>query len=220
MANITFSSETYNAFLEEKKCCIATQVSEYVDAMYSASSDADCLLDELRENVYYVKFLESGYIPIGNSIYAENGTCYYTSKLIFNFTPQTIYVEDNTIYWYNQNGVLQNKQVYFTNISGGFWPPGSLHGNASQLQSQLISFFTGLGYYYVDIKVTFINNVLNFYFNVDDLIFYYVNNASTLQDDYDFNYTCDYVYASEDTNCITDDDAIKLSNLIHCDCCD
>ena len=34
-----------------------------------------------------------------------------------------------------------------------------------------------------------------------------------------YTYSCDYVYASEDTNCITDDDAIKLSNLMHCDCC-
>jgi hypothetical protein len=93
MAKITFNSETYNAFLEEKKCCIATQVSEYVDAMYSASSDADCLLDELRENIYYLKFLESSYIPVGDVLYPKNGTCQYSGGGV-NYTGLSMSVPD------------------------------------------------------------------------------------------------------------------------------
>jgi hypothetical protein len=99
MAKITFNSETYNAFLEEKKCCIATQVSEYVDAMYSASSDADCLLDELRENIYYLKFLDSAYVSRLQFQY-EPGGIDYSGQL----PPGSAFTDSINLNYYNLNG--------------------------------------------------------------------------------------------------------------------
>lgn len=222
MAKITFNSETYNAFLEEKKCCIATQVSEYIDAMYSASFDADCLLDELRENIYYLKFLESAYIPVGDVLYPENGSCNYTSVLDFSpyFSVGTKFTEYNYLYWYNENGISQNLTIIFTNESSGIYPPGSIYGGATQLQNQLTNYFLDHGYSNVNVVVTYENYILTIKVEVDNLIFINILNDNSISAYLPFNYTCDYVYASEDTNCITDDDAIKLSNLIHCDCCD
>jgi hypothetical protein len=220
MAKITFNSETYNAFLAEKKCCIATQVSEYIDAMYSASSNADCLLDELRENIYYLKFLESAYIPVGDILYPENGSCNYTSVTDYTsfFNSGTKFTEYNYLYWYNENGLSQNLLVIFTNDTSGFYPPNSIHGGATQLQNGITNYFLNHGYSNVNIVVTYINGYLTIKADVDGIQFNYLNTDTFGVQN--FTYSCDYVYASEDTNCITDDDAIKLSNLMHCDCCD
>jgi hypothetical protein len=218
MANITFNSETYNAFLAEKKCCIATQVSEYIDAMYSASSDADCLLDELRENIYYLKFLEAGYIPVGDVLYPENGTCQYKSNIQYDYDEADKFNNLISLSYYDENGVIDGISFYFTNETAGIWPPGSIHGGASTIQNYINNYFTGLGYNDVNVSVSFIDFLLNISVSVNGLVFYLISDQ-TNEIDSNFNYLCDYVYASEDTNCITDDDAIKLSNLMHCDCC-
>jgi len=219
MAKITFNSETYNAFLAEKKCCIATQVSEYIDAMYSASSEADCLLDELRENIYYLKFLEAGYIPVGDILYPENGSCTYTSVTDYTsyYNSGTKFTDYNYIYWYDENGLLQSLLVIFTNETSGIYPPGSIHGGATQIQNGLINYFYDHDYSNVDIVVTYENGYLTIKAEVNGLQFYYIESDTFGVQN--FNYLCDYVYASEDTNCLTDDDAVKMSNLIHCDCC-
>lgn len=220
MAKITFNSETYNAFLEEKKCCIATQVSEYIDAMYSASSDADCLLDELRENIYYLKFLESAYIPVGDVLYPENGSCANVGQG-FDYTGKYLPGDEVTryisLYFYDLNGVLIEESFVFKPDAN----PGDL-GSPSYIENYLISAFESEGFTNVSVVVTYSYPILDIKFSANNLIvFYGIDSTDEGISIYDyFSYTCDYVYASEDTNCITDDDAIKLSNLIHCDCCD
>lgn len=221
MANITFNSETYNAFLAEKKCCIATQVSEYIDAMYSASSSADCLLDELRENIYYLKFLEAGYIPVGDVLYPENGTCAnydegidYTG--IFDINDRT--VRSITIYFYDLYGNQDSINFDFKP-----WLESGI-GSPSYIEELLTEDFVDYGFNNVTVTVSYSYPNLSITIAGDNLIVFYVVDTYPSDDvfnyiyDY-FTYSCDYVYASEDTNCLTDDEAVKMSNLIHCDCC-
>lgn len=218
MANITFNSETYNAFLAEKKCCIATQVSEYIDAMYSASSSADCLLDELRENIYYLKFLEAGYIPVGDVLYSENGTCAnydegidYTGIFGINDTPTRFM----SIYFYDLEGSQNSINFNFNpGVESGI-------GSPSYIEELLTEEFIDYGFNNVTVTVSYSYPNLNITIGGNNLIVYYIidfTDEGLELYDY-FTYSCEYVYASEDTNCLTDDEAVKMSNLIHCDCC-
>jgi hypothetical protein len=215
MAKITFNSETYNAFLAEKKCCIATQVSEYIDAMYSASSEADCLLDELRENIYYLKFLEAGYIPVGDVLYPENGSCQYSGGGV-DYTNVVGRITDSiAINYYNLSGDATSIPTFSFDSSA---TPGNI-GSPSYIDTYITGELVSSGFTNVQVVVSYSYPILTININANNL---YFPSPYLVSDDGDFinpTYSCDYVYASEDTNCITDDDAIKLSNLMHCNCC-
>jgi hypothetical protein len=212
MAKITFNSETYSAFLAEKKCCIATQASEYIDAMYSASSDADCLLDELRENIYYLKFLEIDYV---RRIEYGSGGIDYSGQL----PPGSAFTDSIDLNYYNLNGGLIST-FSFSFISNAV--PGAI-GSASYIENFLISQFESEDFKNVQVSVTYTYPILSIQINADNLYFppVYLDSpkigiVATL---IPLTNSSNYVYSSENTNCLTDDDAIKLSNLMHCDCC-
>jgi len=216
MAKITFNSETYNAFLAEKKCCIATQVSEYVDAMYSASSDADCLLDELRENIYYLKFLEAGYIPVGDVLYPENGSCAnYDEGIDYTniFLPGDKITIHYTLYFYDLDGDLATKNFTFNPGAN----PGAV-GSPTYIDNYLTVGLQSAGFNNVQVTVEYSYPNFSIKISGNNLIVFKLVDVDNEFNDF-YTYSCDYVYASEDTNCLTDDDAVKMSNLIHCDCC-
>jgi hypothetical protein len=216
MAKITFNSETYNAFLDKKKCCIATQASEYIDAMYSANSDADCLLDELRENIYYLKFLESAYVPIGDVLYPENESCQYSGGGV-DYTGVGGRITDLIIInYYDLNGNSVSIPTFSFDSSAASGDEGSPSYIDTYLTGELVS----QGFTNVQVVVTYSFPILSIQINANNLYFRSPYVTSDEGSSVNPTYSCEYVYASEDTNCITDDDAIKLSNLIHCDCCD
>ena len=75
----------------------------------------------------------------------------------------------------------------------------------------------------VQVSVTYTYPVLSIQINADNLYFppVYLDSpkigvvAILIPLTNSFN----YIYSSENANCLTENDAIKLSNLMHCDCC-